>query len=385
MKLLIIPERTKSLVHAVIGIKTGWRNEKAGKRGITHFLEHAIFLGNKDYPSPDSEVAKYGVSLEGMNIPEHTLFFFTSSKEDFNKIFSLFLSLIFHPEFHEDKLKKEKEENIITAVNKEVDFAPWELAYEWARNLVFDWDFMLGAGTEEDIELLTKKDLATWHKRYYHALNSFIVIHGDIQENKVAKLIESTGIPLSGEVPSLNEIHWDRKGIFIKKEGMKNVEIVYGFKLPQYDIKWEVLQVILGNYPISRLWENKFSKFTYMVNSRLEWTTSGGGFFLYFGATSVNNSHEIDKNLWLLIEDLEIDEEKLEFAKKIKSLEILKMEEGGEQGLLKFLSSNLFLKYKNFEEMVRRINQTEKEEVLSLAKKFLNKENVVKVTVGTEK
>ncbi|HRU73961.1 MAG TPA: insulinase family protein [Caldisericia bacterium] len=117
-------ERSKALAHAIIGIKAEWRNEKIEKRGITHFLEHAIFLGNKCYPTPNNQVAKYGVQLEGMTLPEYTIFFFTSAKEDFTEILSIFLSLIFNPKFNKVKLEKEKKDKIITAVIQESDFTP---------------------------------------------------------------------------------------------------------------------------------------------------------------------------------------------------------------------------------------------------------------------
>jgi predicted Zn-dependent peptidase len=166
---------------------------------------------------------------------------------------------------------------------------------------------------------------------------------------------------------------------------MKNVEMVYGFKFPQYDAGWEILGVILGNYPISKLWGEKFSKFTYTVGSQLEVTTTGSGFFLYFGATSIDSAREIDKNLWHLLENLEIDEGELELAKKIRILEILKMKEESERGLLKFVSCNPSLMYKDFKEMIERVNRVKRDKVLALAGELLTKENAVRIRIGANK
>lgn len=381
MEHLVIYERSKSLVHAVIGIKAGWRDEEPGKRGISHFLEHATFLGNSEYPSPDKEVGKYGVQLDGMTLPEHTLFLFTSHAREFTKILSLFLSLIFQPDFNENRLEKEKKEKIITAVIQESDLTPWELAEEWARNLLFNWNFLLSLGTEKDIKSLSREDLTIRHKKYYHDLNSFIVVYGNIEDEEIVECIRDVDIPLSGEIPRVAEVNWNKKEIYIEREGIKNAEIVYGFKLPQYSVEWEILSVILGNYAISKLWE-RFSRLTYTVSSRLEWTTTGGGFFLYFGATSHDNIREIDRDLWFLLKGLEINERELEYAKNIKSLEILKMKEGGENGLLKFVFQNPGLRYKNFDEVIGEINNIRRDKVLSLAERFLNKENVIKSIVS---
>jgi predicted Zn-dependent peptidase len=162
----IIPERNKALVHAAIGIRAGWRHEETGKKGIIHFLEHTVFLGNREHPSPNVEAADYSVRFGGMTEPEQTLFWFTSAKEDSSNLFRLFLSLIFHPEFNKDKIEKERKEKIVPAVVHESDFTPWELANEWAKNLTFNWDFMLSLGKEKDVRSLTRQDLMFWHRKY---------------------------------------------------------------------------------------------------------------------------------------------------------------------------------------------------------------------------
>jgi len=245
---------------------------------------------------------------------------------------------------------------------------------------------MTSLGTEKDIQSITKEDLVIRHRKYYHSENSFIITYGDIQENEIAQLIKTIDIPLIGEEPSLLLVQHDkRKELFIKRKGMKNVEMVYGFKIPHYDPEWEILKVILGNYPISRLWGKKFSKFTYTVGSQLEWTNTGGGFFLYFGAISFESAQEIDKNLWQLLKNFDINEEELEVVKKIKILEILKMKEEGEQGFLNFFFSNPTLMYNDFGGMIDSINQVQRDKLITLARNLLTKENAAKVSVGTYK
>jgi len=385
MQRLVISEGSKALVHVLVCVKVGWRHEVAGKRGISHALEHALFLGNRSHPSPDCEVGEYGVQLSGMTNPERTLFYFTSTKEDFPAILRILLSLIFHPELKEDKLAKEKREKIMPAVVKESDFTPWELAHEWARNLVFNWDFMQSLGVGEDIASLTKEDLEAWHRRYYHALNSCIVIYGNVQESVVTRLIRDAEIPSGAEVPVPFGVQWNRKEVFVKKTGIDNVEIVYGFRVPQYDAGLEILRVILGNYPISKLCGDLFSGFTYTAGSTMEWTSTGGGLFLYFGASSSSNVREIDNNLWVLSENFEITQREFMTAKKIRSLEILNMKEEGEHGLLTFALHNPFAEYRDFSQMLEKVKRVRKEEVSSLAKRLLDRENVVKVTVSADR
>lgn len=377
MKCLVIREPSKELIHCIIGINQGWRHEKPGKRGITHLLEHAIFFGNKSYPNPDEEAARYGVELEGMTLEEKTLFYFTSLKKDFSKILNMFLSIIFHPEFDEVKLEKEKKEKIITAIINEADYPPWDLAEEWAENLIFNWQFKTSLGTKKDIESINRKDLILWHKKYYWEGNSFILIYGDIKEKEIEKLIENAHIPKKGEMPLPYYVNHNKKEIYIKKVGMKNVETVYGFEIKRYDISWEVLKTILHDHL-----EDKLGKYTYMIDLKLKWTNTNGGLFIYLGISSPKYIKEVNKNLWITLRNLEIDKKKLDLVKKIINIEIIKMKEEGEKGLLKFISFNPFLKYKDFKETIEKVKKIEKEEALNLTKELLTKENMVKVSVG---
>ena len=384
MEQLVITEGGKKLVHIIIGIRAGWRHERPCERGITHLLEHAVLLGNERHPTPDSEAAEYGVSLGGMSLPECTLFHFTSRKEAFTRIFPAFLSLIYHPTFDHDKLEKEKHEKIITAVIQEADFTPWELAHEWARNMVFDSDFMSSLGTEEELKLITERDVQDWHRQCYHSENSFLVVHGDVRGDEVGKLVEDAEIPATGKAPKPTRANWGERQVCVQREGMRKAEVVYGFRIPEYKPEWEILSIILGNYPLSKLWDDEFSTRTYTVGSRLEWTPSCGGFLLYFGADSMEDTAIIDRNLWSLLEDLRIDENEFRFARETRLLDIWKMKEGGERGLLKFVASNPNLRYRDFDEMAVGVDRLGKRDVLALSELLLNNENTVRAVVAGE-
>lgn len=385
MRQVIIRDRSKELVHAIIGIRTGWRHEVPGKTGIAHYMEHAAFLGNRTYPSPDNEVGRYGVQFEGMTLPEHTLFFFTCARADFAKMLRTLMSLVFHPQFVEDELEKEKQKAVITSVIQECDCTPWELAHDLAKNLLFDWDFMTSLGTKEDVASTTGEDLAAWHKRHYHAANSFVLIHGDVPEGELPRLIDAAEVPSGGEMPSPRKVHHGTKTISVKRTDTAYTEMVYGFGLGEYDVRWEVLRVLLGNYATSILWEDRFASRTYTVGSGLEWTATGGGFLVYLGATSADNAREVDQRLWHLLEDFEIGEEQVEIAKKIRSVEILKMKEGGERGLRSFFLCDPHLKYGGFHGLIEAIERVEKAEILTLVERHLNRNRAARATVGPER
>jgi len=370
------------LVHGLVGVNVGWRHEKMGETGISHFLEHAVFLGNDDHRFPDVETGKLGVNLNAMTLAETTLFFFTSAKKDFSEILNTLLSLVFHPDLNDDRLKREKEAKIMTATFRESDYTPWEFALEWARNLLFNWDFKRALGIERDLTSLTRTDLAAWHRKYYHTSNSFVMIHGDIYEDDVLTPINEAKVPSGKITPIPALIKWKQNEILIKNT-TRNQEIVYGFRVPEYETGWEILSVILGNYWASKMRQTSIDNCVFASNSKIEWTTTNGGFFMSFGVSSREKALRLDNNLWQVLRTLQISDEEFRVAKQIRLLEILKMKEGGERGLLSFVQPCRLGKHRSFSQMMGAVKKVEKNEVSDIANRLLTKENAVKVSVGS--
>ena len=386
MDQMVMQDASKGLVHAIIGVRTGWRHEPDGKTGLCHFLEHAVFLGNRRYPTPDTDIARRGVKFDGMTLPEQTLFFFTAMRSDFPGMFETLLSLVFHPHFVEEKLGTEKSTRILPAVVQESDDTPWELVRDLAGDLLFERDSRLSLGTIADVEALTGEDLADWHGRYYHAPNAFVLAHGDIAPDDVAELIRGGRVPSEGErcVPVRRGAGQDR--VCATREEAKDVEVVYGFRLADYDVAWEVLRVLLGNYAVSILWEERFfgGDLAFGAESDLEWNSDIGGFLVHFSAKSADNARRVDRNLWECLESFDPDEDRVEMVKRIRILEILKMKEGGERSLRAFLRCNPFLKHRTYDDLIAAVSRVSKADVLAAVRRCLRRDNAVRAIVAGE-
>ncbi len=149
-----------------------------------------------------------------MILPDKTLFFFTSLNEDYLK---------------KEKIEKEKNESILTAVINEEDYTPWGLSFEWCKNLVFNWDFRLSLGTREDLINIGVEDLIDWHKKYFTDENSFILIFGDVEENSVDKIINENINKEKGEDPIFYKVNYPNKEMLIHRNGIKNADSLFWF------------------------------------------------------------------------------------------------------------------------------------------------------------
>ncbi len=319
MKLLNANISKRNLVNVLLSVDVGWIHEPEGKRGISHFLEHALFLGNDTHPEPDEEAARYGVFINGKTMENRTVFYFVSLEENVETILELLFSLIFKPSFSEDKVLEERDSKIIPAVVKESDYYPWELAYEWARNLVFEWDFRYSMGTREELSKIGIGDLRDWHSRYYCQDNMSLVVSKYLE---MEKLLKKFDYGVCKDRPKRHRVKHTDSEVVINKN-IDNAEIVYAFPFSDYDMRSHILSVILGNYPTSLFWK-AFHSEAYMVDATAEWY-GAGGMFLYMGLNSkkVKKAH---KKFESFISNISISEKDLEYAKKILVMDIQEKE-----------------------------------------------------------
>ena len=356
MKFHILKESPQKLSTAILSVNVGWAHEPMGLKGISHFLEHAIFLGNEEYKEPDIDVGVYGVTLDGETLEERTIFFFNSLEKDMDEILRVLLSLVFNPSFDDKKVEEEKISKILPAVVKEEDYYPWELAYEWARNLVFSWDFRCSMGVKEEIKRMGVADLYKWHRKYYKSENSILILSSEPNLD-----IE---VQDGGEAPVFQKINHGKNKVILNRS-IENAEIVYGFPYHHYDLRVHLLSTILGNYPTSILWK-EFCKRAYMVDARAEWHNSRGGFFIYIGANS-KDVEKIRREFQSFWENLKIKKEDVEIAKKILNLEMLQKDRSPYR-FIHLLKIDPLLKFGGFGDICEAIRDISVEDM----KDFLN-------------
>ncbi len=363
----------KRLAHCIISIETGWTHESIGKRGITHFTEHLILEGNEEYPDPDKFTQQLGVVIEGITLPYRTLFYFTSYKEDFYQIFEMMISLIFNPSYEiwERKMNDIKEKEIKTATVSISDFQPWDIAYEWAKNIILKRDILSSLGTKEEIDSITLNDLTEWYRKFYTYNNINILIEGNINNEKIKEITEKYKHK-TGEKPKCTIYNHPKHHTI--KIGSEASETVWGFEIEEYNPSWEIIRILLGNYPISYLWNPQIKDYAYMVESQIEIQPQREGFFIYAGINKYEYIETVEKNLIRIIENFNSDKETIESAKKIRIMEILKDKEGAMTGLFKFVKNGYHLYYKDFDEMIEKIEKVKDEGIINEVKGLLPKE-----------
>jgi predicted Zn-dependent peptidase len=191
-----------------------------------------------------------------------------------------------------------------------------------------------------------------------------------IPEEEIKRIIENAYIPLKGEKPSIHRKKWNTKKVSIRKEGTTNIEMVYGFKIDRYDPALDFLR-ILGNCPHFKLWDQSLKRYCFSASSKLEWTSTEGGFFICLTAPAKKEATEINKRLIPMLENLHLSESDVETVKKIRTLEVLEMKDEGN------------LTERSLRDMLDKVKEVNRERIISLGDKYFNEENAVRAFVGS--
>jgi zinc protease len=265
LKVLLLEDHKSPAVTFQVWYRVGARNEKDGKSGLAHFLEHMMFKGT---PSTGPEeysriIAKNGGRSNAFTSSDVTVYFATMSREKIGIELELEAdrmanALLGEKYFEPEKKVIQEERRLRTEDNPasalgEVASAVAYTVHPYRRPVV---------GWMQDIQNLVRQDLVDFYKLYYAPNNAFIVLVGDFSaEEMLPKIKTAFGkIPRGPEPPKVNveepEQRGERRLIFKKEAELPLVLSFYhapNLKSPD-SFALDLLTVVLAGGKSSRLY-----------------------------------------------------------------------------------------------------------------------------------
>ncbi len=192
----------------------GFRTTPENSTGVPHIIEHSVLNGSEHFPSRDPfmSLAKGSLHtfLNAMTYPDKTIYPVASCNDtDFKNLMHVYLDSVFHPliykrpeifmqeGWHYEMNSPEDELTINGVVYSEMKGAlstPDSVVYENVQQLLYpDTTYGVNSGGDpKHIPELTYEYFTDFHRRYYHPVNSYICIYGDVDvEERLAWLDEN--------------------------------------------------------------------------------------------------------------------------------------------------------------------------------------------------
>ena len=180
----------------------GFRTPPEDETGVPHIIEHTVLCGSQKFPVKDPfvELVKGSLNtfLNAMTYPDKTIYPVASCNDkDFQNLVDVYMDAVFNPNIykHEEIFKQEgwhyelESKDAPVTINgvvynemKGAYSSPDEiLQQEIYRALYPDNTYSKNSGgNPEHIPDLTYEEYLNFHRRYYHPVNSYIYLYGDM-------------------------------------------------------------------------------------------------------------------------------------------------------------------------------------------------------------
>lgn len=268
LKVLILQDKSIPNANMYTFWKVGSRNELPGITGLSHFFEHMMFNGSKNFPpgSFDTVMEAAGGSNNAYTTNDLTVYTNWFPTSAFAKIVDLEADRIAFLELDDKKIDSERGV-VLSERSTGLENDPWEELSIAVRSTAFlahpySWPVI---GWEADIKAWTKDDLQRYFDTYYNPSNAVMVIVGDIDPKVVLNELQTKIEPIvrQAKIPEIRTVEPVQKGerrVWIEKPEISNSHFMAVYHTPEAQhpdsFPLHLLAEILTSGPSSRLYKS---------------------------------------------------------------------------------------------------------------------------------
>ncbi len=180
----------------------GFRTPPADSTGVAHIIEHSVLCGSEKFPAKDPfiELAKGSLNtfLNAMTYPDKTVYPVASCNDkDFQNLMDVYMDAVLHPNIYKRPqiFKQEGWHYELENIDSDIEISgvvygemkgafsspEGSLDREVFSSLFPDTAYGVESGGDPDfIPSLTYEAFLDFHKRYYHPVNSYIYLYGNM-------------------------------------------------------------------------------------------------------------------------------------------------------------------------------------------------------------
>lgn len=397
--LRIVTERIESVKSISVGIwvKTGGRHETEKQAGITHFLEHMLFKGTDSRSSFDIALSMEAVGgyLNAFTSSEYTCYYSRCLNTQLERALDVLSDMVLHPSFPEEEVEKEKK--VVIEEMKMYRDSPDDYLFEEFNSKIFE-GHELGRpvlGFENTVSGFSRDDLYGYMKDRYFPGNLLVSVAGNVEHEKVEKLVTEYFKNLSPK-----EVHetehalpaFKKRKIELSK-AIEQTHYIYGRRGLNFNHEDKYLlllaNTILGGGMSSRLHQNVREKYgyCYSIQTFNQAYTDTGLWGIYVGTDKEYVDHVrelIVKELKMMQEELVPKKELAEAKSQLKG-KLLLSQESTSNRMTRLAKSELYFgRFVTLDELVENIDSVTSEQIRDFVQDFFEEEYFMEAILQPE-
>ncbi|MCX5707594.1 MAG: pitrilysin family protein [Candidatus Omnitrophica bacterium] len=394
----IVTHSAKDAQSLAVGIwvSTGSRNEIPEYLGISHYLEHLVFKGTKNYSCQQikESIEGKGGSINAFTGEEATCYLVKLPAKYLDLAMDILSDMVLNPLFPEVEIEKER--TVILEEIKMYKDLPQSYVYELLDELLWP-EQPLGRsilGTVESVNRIKRADLDGYRRRYYTAPNIVVSAAGLFDHAKFAKIAAGKFSGLKEASPNIFapayiEQSETQANIFPKET--EQTHFVLGFHgfCRDHKLKYALglLNVILGGNSSSRLFEEIREKrgLAYEIGTGVKRLKDTGAFVVHAGVDN-NKVIEVLKLIFAQLRRAKaeiVGRSEFTRAKEFYLGQLmLALEDSMDQMLWIGESTTSLDKTYTLKQVVQEVNKVKIGELQEAAKLIFKKENLNLALIG---
>jgi predicted Zn-dependent peptidase len=303
----VVSERVENVRSVSVGfwIGAGARDEHEQNAGVSHFIEHLLFKGSRDYNA--QQIAEIfdalGGELNAATSREHTVAYARVPDAHVATALDVMADMVLAPTFAE--LDAERE--VVLEEIAMYEDSPQELVHDLFSEAVFGAN-SLGRpviGTAEVIGSISRDDIARYHDEMYVGANIVIAAAGNLEHGELLSLLErverARAGSLAGTPPSRRLlVNEPPPGVRFQRKDTEQYHVCIGApgisRSDRRRFAASLLDAILGGSASSRLFQEIREKrgLAYSVYSFLSQYTDTGLVGFYVGTRAENLAQSLE-------------------------------------------------------------------------------------------
>lgn len=402
-KLTVLENGTKVVTETIpefrsctlgVWLSTGSRFESESQAGIAHFLEHLLFKGTTTRTAYDiaKEMDSIGGQLNAFTEKERTCFYARVLDQHVPIAVDILFDMLRNSLL--DPKEVEREKGVILEEIKMIEDSPDDLAgHRFTRAL---WPtHAIGRpiiGYRESVQAMTSESLRAFLQSHYGAGNLMVAAAGQVQHEEFVELVRShlEGYPVGDFTPTFDQPECKGKNLVFSKD-CEQAYVCYGGSGPHTTeprrYSFLVLDAVLGGSMSSRLFQEIREKrgLAYSVGT-YQYTYTDTGLFSVHAGTSASSVEELLETTDEILLDLMkngLTEEELRRSKELLKGNLALGMESTSMRMLRLARGHLnHGRLIPVEEVIEAIEATTHEDVITLARDYLDPANFTFTVLG---
>ena len=266
LKVIIHEDHTSPIVAVHVMYRAGSKDERTGRTGLAHLLEHLLFEGSEHCPKGDFDrlLERVGGTNNGSTWLDRTNYYEVVPSHAVELALWLERERMAHflPVLDEEMLEVQRSV-VINERKQSYENRPYGLAFERLHQLLFPADHPYSwptIGYTADLEQTTLEDAREFYQRYYAPDNAVLVLAGDLSVNQGFAWAEKYfgDVPPGGlEQPAASTVPAPSAGRDTLADRVTFPRLYQAWAVPPYGsdewVQLDVLSYVLADGESSRL------------------------------------------------------------------------------------------------------------------------------------